>query len=211
MLVPQPLLADRAGPLRVSRVDARRAGRALHLDDATASPGRCRRARRAGSPCWSRRTSSAALNADPELDLEQYVRDQYATVLQPFVVIMRDGRTCRQSRRHARRDAARAARRERALNGGPRRLGRRVAPGPSDRAGGDRPAAIPTATRRSGASGRPAAARSARFAAIFVNGGMPVGRGHRAAGGPPFWRIVTRAGTDHGGGRRRRARSSACR
>ncbi|MGH9350496.1 MAG: sensor histidine kinase, partial [Vicinamibacterales bacterium] len=35
----------------------------------------------------------AALSENPDLDLEQYVRDQYAGVLQPFIVRMRDGRT----------------------------------------------------------------------------------------------------------------------
>jgi hypothetical protein len=33
-----------------------------------------------------------ALAADPKLDLEKYVREQYGNVLQMFVVIMRDGR-----------------------------------------------------------------------------------------------------------------------
>jgi two-component system sensor histidine kinase BaeS len=35
---------------------------------------------------------SAALSADPSLDLQQYVRDQYGHVLQTFLVIMSDGR-----------------------------------------------------------------------------------------------------------------------
>ena len=34
-----------------------------------------------------------AISADPSLDLQRYVREQYAHVFQPFVVIMRDGRT----------------------------------------------------------------------------------------------------------------------
>lgn len=34
----------------------------------------------------------AAVTENPELDLERYVRDQYANVLQPFIVRMRDGR-----------------------------------------------------------------------------------------------------------------------
>jgi len=33
-----------------------------------------------------------ALAADPKLDIEKYVREQYGNVLQPFLVIMRDGR-----------------------------------------------------------------------------------------------------------------------
>ena len=35
----------------------------------------------------------AALAREPNLDLAQYVRDQYGHVFQPFVVLMRDGRT----------------------------------------------------------------------------------------------------------------------
>ncbi len=33
-----------------------------------------------------------AIDADPALDLQRYVREQYAHVFQPFVVVMRDGR-----------------------------------------------------------------------------------------------------------------------
>lgn len=36
---------------------------------------------------------AAAFDADPSLNLDQYVRDQYGHVFQPLVVIMRDGRT----------------------------------------------------------------------------------------------------------------------
>src|SRR6188474_1909203 len=35
---------------------------------------------------------SAALDVDPSLDIRAYVADQYTNVLQPFVVLMRDGR-----------------------------------------------------------------------------------------------------------------------
>ena len=35
----------------------------------------------------------AAIAADPNLDLAHYVSEQYAHVFQPFVVVMRDGRT----------------------------------------------------------------------------------------------------------------------
>src|SRR5688572_15370952 len=35
----------------------------------------------------------AALAREPNLDLAQYIRDQYGHVFQPFVVLMRDGRT----------------------------------------------------------------------------------------------------------------------
>ncbi len=35
---------------------------------------------------------SAALNTDPAIDIDEYVNDQYSNVLQPFIVLMRDGR-----------------------------------------------------------------------------------------------------------------------
>ncbi|HVL37113.1 MAG TPA: hypothetical protein VM489_15695, partial [Burkholderiales bacterium] len=35
----------------------------------------------------------AALGRDPELDLQEYMRDQYGHVFQTIVVLMRDGRT----------------------------------------------------------------------------------------------------------------------
>ena len=35
---------------------------------------------------------SAALDTDPAIDIDQYVKDQYSNVFQPFIVLMRDGR-----------------------------------------------------------------------------------------------------------------------
>ena len=35
---------------------------------------------------------TAALDTDPAMDVEGYVRDQYSRVFQPFIVLMRDGR-----------------------------------------------------------------------------------------------------------------------
>src|SRR5689334_12763503 len=35
---------------------------------------------------------SAALDTDPDMDIEGYVTDQYSNVFQPFIVLMRDGR-----------------------------------------------------------------------------------------------------------------------
>jgi signal transduction histidine kinase len=35
---------------------------------------------------------SSALNTDPTIDIEEYVKDQYSNVFQPFIVLMRDGR-----------------------------------------------------------------------------------------------------------------------
>jgi len=48
-----------------------------------------------------------AISAAPTLDLEQYVRDQFGAVFQPFVVIMRDGRVA--SNHPGMPDALRAA------------------------------------------------------------------------------------------------------
>src|SRR5688572_22265778 len=70
---------------------------------------------------------STALNTDPVLDLDRYVRDQYSNVFQALLVIMRDGRTVSN---HADvplelREAVRAEAERRALfpprGGGPRR------------------------------------------------------------------------------------------
>src|SRR6266850_1651572 len=35
---------------------------------------------------------SSALDTDPAVDINDYVKDQYSNVLQPFIVLMRDGR-----------------------------------------------------------------------------------------------------------------------
>src|SRR5258705_6329015 len=35
---------------------------------------------------------TAALDTDPTIDINDYVRDQYSQVFQPFIVLMRDGR-----------------------------------------------------------------------------------------------------------------------
>src|SRR5258706_372353 len=35
---------------------------------------------------------SAALNAEPAIEIGEYVKDQYSNVFQPFIVLMRDGR-----------------------------------------------------------------------------------------------------------------------
>src|SRR3954463_2178329 len=35
---------------------------------------------------------SSALDTDPTIDIDEYVKDQYSNVFQPFIVLMRDGR-----------------------------------------------------------------------------------------------------------------------
>src|SRR5258706_502460 len=41
---------------------------------------------------------SAALNTDPTIDIDEYVQDQYSNVLQPFIVLMGDGRSSSRKR-----------------------------------------------------------------------------------------------------------------
>ena len=55
----------------------------------TASPGRCRHAHHDDSP--ARRVGPRHRTHRRRLDLEVYLREQFGQVLQPFVVIMRDG------------------------------------------------------------------------------------------------------------------------
>ena len=82
----------------------------------------------------------AAITADPRLDLQQYIGEQYGHVLQTFLVIMRDGRVV------ANHDdvpeefmaTARAAAADPRTFEGPRRFGRRGGFGPRGDGGSDR-------------------------------------------------------------------------
>ena len=67
---------------------------------------------------------SAAMNANPSLDLRQYLPEQYGETLQTFVIIMRDGRTF--SNHDDVPEALLEAVREEQqfMNDGPRRFGR---------------------------------------------------------------------------------------
>jgi signal transduction histidine kinase len=132
---------------------------------------------------------SAAMNANPSLDLQQYLPEQYGETLQTFVIIMRDGRTFSN---HDDVPAAllEAVREEQQfMNDGPRRFGRRGdGPGPPPDGeprprDGDRP---PPPLRRP-------PPRRGEFAPILL-AGMPVGRVMVLPGGPTFWRILTRLG-----------------
>ena len=123
-----------------------------------------------------------ALAANPSLDLQKYVREQYAHIFQPFVVIMRDGRV---TSNHddvseaildeARGEARFEQRRRRENDNDPN--------GPNDPGfrGG----------RRGGL--RPPPFRGGEVAPIVV-AGMPVGRVAVLAGSPPFRRIVRELG-----------------
>jgi signal transduction histidine kinase len=130
---------------------------------------------------------SAAINANPGLDLRTYLPEQYGETLQTFVVVMRDGRTF--SNHDDVPEALLEAVREeqRFMNDGPRRFGRRGGPGPP-----------PDLDARDGDGRRPPPRRPpppprGEFALVLVDG-MPVGRVVILPGGPSFWRILTRLG-----------------
>jgi signal transduction histidine kinase len=130
---------------------------------------------------------SAAINANPGLDLRTYLPEQYGETLQTFVVVMRDGRTF--SNHDDVPEALLEAVREeqRFMNDGPRRFGRRGGPGPP-----------PDIDARDGDDRRPPPRRPpppprGEFAPVLVDG-MPVGRVIIMPGGPSFWRILTRLG-----------------
>jgi signal transduction histidine kinase len=129
---------------------------------------------------------SAAINANPGLDLRTYLPEQYGETLQTFVVIMRDGRTF--SNHDDVPEALLEAVREeqRFMNDGPRRFGRRGGPGPP-----------PDIDARDGARRppprRPPPPPRGEFALVLVDG-MPIGRVIILPGGPSFWRILTRLG-----------------
>jgi signal transduction histidine kinase len=130
---------------------------------------------------------SAALDANPSLDLQAYLPEQYGETLQTFVVIMRDGQTF--SNHDDVPEALLEAVREeqRFMDDGPRRFGRRGGPGPP-------PEGEPRGPNDAGPPPRrPPPPRRGEFVPVFV-GGMPVGRVMVLPGGPSFWRIVTRLG-----------------
>ena len=136
---------------------------------------------------------SGAMNANPNLDLQQYLPEQYGETLQTFVVIMRDGRTF--SNHDDVPEALLEAVREeqRFMNDGPRRFGRRGGrPGGPD-GPGPPPDGEPRGPDDDRAPPRRPPPRRREFAPILV-GGMPVGRVIVLPGGPSFWRIVTRLG-----------------
>jgi two-component system sensor histidine kinase BaeS len=130
---------------------------------------------------------SAALDANPSLDLQAYRPEQYGETLQTFVVIMRDGRTF--SNHDDVPEALLEAVREeqRFMDDGPRRFGRRGGPGPP-------PEREPRGPNDAGPPPRrPPPPRRGEFVPVFVRG-MPVGRVMVLPSGPSFWRIVTRLG-----------------
>jgi two-component system sensor histidine kinase BaeS len=130
---------------------------------------------------------SAAINANPNLDLQTYLPEQYSETLQTFVVVMRDGRTF--SNHDDVPEALLEAVREEQqfMTDGPRRFGRRGGPGPPPDGDFRPPDDLGPPPRR------PPPPRRGEFALVLVNG-MPIGRVLVLPGGPSFWRILTRLG-----------------
>jgi signal transduction histidine kinase len=132
----------------------------------------------------------AALSADPALDLQEYVRDQYSHVFQTFVVIMQDGRV-------ASNDADIPDEFVKAVIA---ESGRRAFPPRGRRfEGGAPPDGLPgqgTAPRDGFPGPRPPR-RGGEFAPIIVNG-VPAGRVAVVPGGPPFSRVVRELGPTMG-------------
>ena len=133
---------------------------------------------------------SAAMNANPSLDLQQYLPEQYGETLQTFVVVMRDGRTF--SNHDDVPEALLEAVREEQqfMNDGPRRFGRRGGPGPPTGSVDPRDGA----RRRSSTTADARRHRGAVNSRPILVDGMPVGRVIVLPGGPSFWRILTRLG-----------------
>jgi signal transduction histidine kinase len=120
---------------------------------------------------------SAALDTDPEIDIDDYVMDQYSNVLQPFIVLMRDGREVSNHPSGIPDDMRRALRREVSRGELPAR-GRVFVPrrGDGNRIG-------------NGDGDGPPPFRLGEFAAVFVDG-EPVGTVAVLLGRPPMGMVV---------------------
>ncbi len=117
---------------------------------------------------------TAALNTDPDVDIDEYVKDQYSNVFQPFVVLMRDGREVVNHPAGIPDDVRNALRVEMARGELPAR-GRVFVP-----------RRTPDDNRRVGG---PPPFRLGEFAAVFENG-IPVGTVAVLLGRPPFGMVV---------------------
>ena len=128
---------------------------------------------------------SAALDVDPSLDIRAYVADQYMNVLQPFVVLMRDGREVSNHPAGIPDDVRNALRIEMARGELPAR-GRVFVPRrsrPDGWRGG------PGGGLGNGDDGGPPPFRLGTFAAVFA-GGVPVGTVAVLLGRPPFSMVI---------------------
>ncbi len=117
---------------------------------------------------------SAALDTDPAIDIDQYVKDQYSNVFQPFVVLMRDGREVANHPAGIPEDVRNALRMEMSRGELPAR-GRVFVPRQLSQ--GDR------------RPGGPPPFRLGEFAAVFFNG-VPVGTVAVLLGRPPMGMVV---------------------
>ena len=115
---------------------------------------------------------SAALDTDPTIDIDEYVQDQSSNVLQPFIVLMGDGREVSNHPSGIPDDVRNALRREMSRGELPVR-GRVFVPRRTqdDRFGGPQPF------------------RLGEFAAVFVDG-APVGTVAVLLGRPPIGTVV---------------------
>jgi two-component system sensor histidine kinase BaeS len=139
---------------------------------------------------------STALAANPSLDLQRYLPEQYGEVLQTFVIVMRDGRVF-SNHDDVPGALLEAVREEEQVGRGGPRFGRRggfapprprpdeAPPPPRD---GERPA-TPDGSRPPPRRPLP----RGESAPVIVDG-TPVGRVVVLPGGPSFWRVVTRLG-----------------
>jgi signal transduction histidine kinase len=125
----------------------------------------------------------AALSADPALNLQEYVRDQYSNVFQTFVVIMQDGRVASNDE-DVPDEFVKAVTAESGRRAFPPRQRRFEGDNSPDGSTGRRP------SRRDGG-------RDREFAPIIVNG-VPAGRVAVVPGPPPFSRIVRELGPTMG-------------
>jgi signal transduction histidine kinase len=116
---------------------------------------------------------SAALNTDPTISIDDYVKDQYSNVFQPFIVLMRDGREVANHPAGIPDDVRNALRLEMSRGELPAR-GRVFVP--RRRSSDDRP-------------GGPTPFRLGEFAAVFVDG-APVGTVAVLLGRPPMGMVV---------------------
>jgi signal transduction histidine kinase len=142
-----------------------------------------------------------AITANPALDLDKYLREQYGHIFQTFIVIMRDGRVASNHDdlaedvlEEARADARAAGRRGRFGGGG--------RPGPNNRNPNDpaAPSVSPDPNERprggggGGGSPRPIRPfRNAEIGAVIVNGFL-AGRVAVLPGGPAFGRVLSELG-----------------
>lgn len=132
----------------------------------------------------------AALETEPTLNLEQYIRDEYGHVFQPFVVLMRDGRAVSNHGEGWASPEVIAALRADAERAGPRARFRRPPPGTNSF---EAPRQRMPARESDEGRGNPPPRRRAEFARVFA-GREVVGTVAVVLGGPPFRLVVRQLG-----------------